>query len=162
MELTKKTNEILEWNANPRNQIAFDTPKKYFTEAPILQHFEPVWPVVIETDASDFAIGIVLSQVIDGRVHPIADHSRKMDKAEINYEIHDKEMLTIVSMFKKWRRYLVGAAHPISVFTDHKNLEYFITRKILNRRQARWAQELAGYDFQIFYRPGSANGKPDA
>jgi hypothetical protein len=161
-ELTKKTNEKFDWKANPRNQIAFDTLKKHFTEAPILRHFEPVWPVVIETDASDFAIGAVLSQVIDGRLHPIAYHSRKMDKAEINYEIHDKEMLAVVSAFKEWRRYLEGAAHPISVYTDHKNLEYFTTTKILNRRQARWAQELAGYDFKIFYRPGSANGKPDA
>jgi hypothetical protein len=161
-ELTKKTNEKFDWKANPRNQIAFDMLKKYFTEAPILRHFEPVWPVVIETDASDFAIGAVLSQVIDGRLHPIAYHSRKMDKAEINYEIHDKEMLAVVSAFKEWRRYLEGAAHPISVYTDHKNLEYFTTTKILNRRQARWAQELAGYDFKIFYRPGSANGKPDA
>ena len=85
-----------------------------------------------------------------------------MDKVEINYEIYDKEMLTIVSAFKEWRRYLEVAAHPISVFTDHKNLEYFTTTKILNRRQAHWAQELAGYDFKIFYQPGSANGKPDA
>jgi hypothetical protein len=62
-----------------------------------------------------------------------------MDKAKINYEIHDKEMLAIVSAFKEWRRYLEGAAHPISVFTDHKKLEYFTTTKILNRRQACWA-----------------------
>ena len=74
-ELTKKTNEKFDWKANLRNQIAFDTLKKHFTEAPILRHFEPVWPMVIETDASDFAIGAVLSQVIDGRLHPIAYHS---------------------------------------------------------------------------------------
>jgi hypothetical protein len=57
--------------------------------------------VVIETDASDFAIGAVLSQIIDGRLHHIAYHSQKMDKAEINYEIYDKEMLAIVSAFKE-------------------------------------------------------------
>jgi hypothetical protein len=72
MELTKKTNEKFDWKANPQNQIAFDTLKKHFTEAPILQHFEPVWPVVIGTDACYFAIGAVLSQVNDGRLHPIA------------------------------------------------------------------------------------------
>jgi hypothetical protein len=85
-----------------------------------------------------------------------------MDKGEINYEIHNKEMLAIVSAFTEWRRYLKGAAHQISVFTDHKNLEYFTITKILNSRQARWEQALACYDFKIFYRPGSANGKPDA
>jgi hypothetical protein len=117
---------------------------------------------VIETDTSDFAIGAVLSQVIDGRLHPIASHSQKMDTAEINYEIHDHEMLAIVSAAKEWRCYLKGAAYPISVFTDDKNLEYFTTPKILNQRQAHWAQELARYDFKLFYRPGSANGKLDA
>ena len=48
------------------------------------------------------------------------------------------------------------------MLSDHHNLEYFTTTKVLNRRQARWAQELAGIDFKIFYRPGSLNGKPDA
>jgi hypothetical protein len=55
--------------------------------------------MVIESDASSFAIGAVLSQVIGGLLYPIAYHSRKMDKVEINYEIHVKEMLTIVSVF---------------------------------------------------------------
>jgi hypothetical protein len=50
----------------------------------------------------------------------------------------------------------------VQVFTDHKNLEYFMTTKVLNRRQARWAQELAGVDFKILYRKGTSNGKPDA
>jgi hypothetical protein len=85
-----------------------------------------------------------------------------MDKVEINYEIHVKEMLTIVSVFLEWRRYVEGATHTICVFTDHKNLKYFTTMKILNWRQARWAQDQADYDCKIFYWPGSANGKPDA
>jgi hypothetical protein len=50
----------------------------------------------------------------------------------------------------------------VQVFTDHKNLEYFITTKVLNRRQACWAQELAGMDVKIFYRKGTSNGKPHA
>jgi hypothetical protein len=98
---------------------------------------------VIETDASDFPIGAVLSKVIDRLLHPIAYHSQKMDKAEINYKIYDKEMLVIVSAFKQWRHYLESAVQSISVFTDHKNLVYFTTTKILNRRHARWAQEPA-------------------
>jgi DNA primase len=50
----------------------------------------------------------------------------------------------------------------VQVFTDYKNLEYFMMTKVLNRRQARWAQEPAGIDFKIFYRKGTSNGKPDA
>jgi len=81
---------------------------------------------------------------------------------EINYEIHDKELLAIVDAFKHWRRYCQGVVHQVQVFSDHHNLEYFTTTKVLNRRQAQWAQELAGINFKISYRPGTQNGKPDA
>jgi len=67
-----------------------------------------------------------------------------------------------VDAFKYWRRYCEGATHQVQVFSDHQNLEYFTTTKVLNRRQARWAQELASIDFKIIYRPGTQNGKPDA
>jgi len=114
-------------------------------------------------DASDFALGAVLSQRDkEGRLHPVAFHSRKFQPVEINYEIHDKELLAIVDAFKHWRRYCQGATHQVQVLSDHHNLEYFTTTKVLNRRQARWAQELAGIDFNIFYQPGSQNSKPDA
>ena len=109
-----------------------------FTEAPILKHFDPNKEIIVETDASDFAIGAILSQEHDGHLHPVAFMSRKMNEYEINYEIYDKEMLAIVAAFKDWRHYLEGSMHPIKVYTDHKNLEYFETKQlILNRRQAR-------------------------
>jgi len=82
---------------------AFQNFKNQVTRAPIVKHFEPMRQIVVETDPSDFAIGAVLSQLIDGRLHPIALYSRKMDKAEINYDIHDEELLTIVSTLKEWR-----------------------------------------------------------
>lgn len=159
-DTTKNKGKSFQWN--DQCELAFNSLKDIFISAPILRHFDPNLPTVVETDASDFAIGAVLSQVFEQRLHPIAFHSRKMDKAEINYEIHDKEMLAIVVAFKEWRRYLEGACHTITVYSDHKNLEFFLTTKVLNRRQARWAQELAGYDFKIVYRPGPKNGKPDA
>ena len=159
-ELTKKRRKC-EWNEEAGK--AFEELKKRFTTAPILAHFDPTKPVIIETDASDFAIGAVLSQRNnENRLHPVAFHSRKFQPAEINYEIHDKELLAIVDAFKHWRRYCEGATHQVQVFSDHQNLEYFTTTKVLNRRQARWAQELAGIDFRIYYRPGAQNGKTDA
>ena len=85
-----------------------------------------------------------------------------LQPAEINYEIHDKELLAVVDAFKHWRRYCKGATHQVQVYSDHQNMEYFTTTKVLNRRQAHWAQELAGIDFRIYYRPGTQNGKPDA
>jgi len=158
-ELTKKTDK---WTWNKEAETAFKDLKRRFTTAPILAHFDAQRPVLIETDASDFAIGAVLSQRDDeGRLHPVAFHSRKFQPAEINYEIHNKELLAIVDAFKHWRRYCEGATHQIQVFSDHQNLEYFTTTKVLNRRQARWAQELAGIEFRIYHRPGTQNGKPD-
>jgi len=161
--LTKLTKKTDKWTWNEEAETAFKDLKQRFTTAPILAHFDAQRPVLIETDASDFAIGAVLSQRDgEGRLHLVAFHSRKFQPAEINYEIHDKELLAIVDAFKHWRRYCEGATHQIQVFSDHQNLEYFTMTKVLNRRQARWAQELVGIDFRIYYRPGTQNGKPDA
>ena len=106
---------------------------------------------IVKTDASDFALGAILSQGLGKEQHPVAFHSRKFTPAEINYDTHDKELLAIVDCFKKWRRFLEGANHQVMVITDHNNLELFQTTKVLNRRQARWAQELAGYDFKVYF-----------
>lgn len=150
------------WKWTPEMDVAFQRLKEAFTTAPILVHFDPSKVPIVETDASDFALGAVLSQKgDDNKLHPVAFHSRKLTKPEMNYEVHDKELLAVVDSFSRWRRYLEGAEHRIEVFSDHQNLAYFKTAKVLNRRQARWAQELAAYDFIIHYRPGEQNGKAD-
>jgi len=161
-ELTKK--EVgSEWKWTSETEAAFRELKARFTTAPIVAHFDATKPVIVESDASDFVLGAILSQRdAENRLHPVAFHSRKFTPAEITYEIHDKELLAIVDAFKHWWRYCEGAVHQVEVYSDHQNLEYFTTTKVLNRRQARWAQELAGIDFRIYYRPGTQNGKPDA
>jgi hypothetical protein len=119
---------------------SFEKLKHCFMTVPILTHFDLYHECIVETDTSDFALGGTLSQTAeDKKLHPNAFHSRKFSPAEINYEIHDKELLGIVDCFKAWRRYLEGSLHMVQVFMDHKNLEYFMTTKVLNRRQARWA-----------------------
>ena len=108
-------------------------------------------------------IGAILSQVHDdGNLRPVAFHSRTMSPAELNYDIYDKELLAIFCAFTQWRNYLEGANHPIIVYTDHKNLEYFTTTKVLSRRQARWAEYLGSFNFYITYRSGKLGTKPDA
>jgi len=161
-EPTKKEGKG-KWAWDQEAQAAFEELKQRFTTAPILAHFDPARTAIIEFDASDLALGAILSQR-DGenRLHPVAFHSRKFQPAEINYEIHDKELLAVVDAFKHWRHYCEGVTHQIQVFSDHQNLEYFTATKVLNRRQARWAQELAGIDLRIYYQPGTQNGKPDA
>ena len=112
--------------------IAFEKIKQRFTTAPILAHFYPKRETVIETDASNFALGAILSQFQDRRLHPLAFHSRKLNSAECNYEIHDKELLAILEAFMEWKHYLYGADKPITVYTDHKNLQHFLTTKKWN------------------------------
>jgi hypothetical protein len=89
----------------------------------------------VETDISDFALGATLSQTSDHKkLHPNTLQLKKVSPTKINYEIHDKELLAILYSFKAWRRYLEGLLYRVQVFTDHKNLEYFITTKVLNQR----------------------------
>jgi hypothetical protein len=141
-------------------KAAFEQLKGCFTTGPVLTHCEPKRQCIIETDASDFTLGVVLSQRdSQGKLHLIAFHSQKFTPAEINFEIHDKELVAIVASFKIWRRYLECALEMVILYTDHHNLEYSMSTKVLNRRQARWAQELAGINFKIIYQPGSQKRK---
>ena len=78
--------------------------KKRFTPAPMLRHFDPELLCVIECNASDFAIGAILSQEVEGHLHPVSFHLRKMNQHEIDYEIHHKELLAITSAFKDVKR----------------------------------------------------------
>jgi len=81
---------------------------------------------------------------------------------EWNYEIHDKEMLAIIHMLEEWRHFLEGTWHLVEIWTDHKNLEYFMTAKKLNCRQAHWSLYLACFNFKLIHCPGHSMGKPDA
>jgi RNase H-like domain found in reverse transcriptase len=91
---------------------------------------------VLETNALDYVIRACISQPDnEGRLKPIAFYSHKMIALELNYNIHNKELLAIVEAFREWRVYLEGPNHTVEVYIDHKNLIYFTTTKQLNRRQ---------------------------
>ena len=140
----------------------FEDLKVAFTKAPVLRHFDFSLQTFLETDASDYALGAVLTQVsLDGSKHPIAFDSRKLGSAELNYEIHNKELLAIVWAIKIWRAYLLSLSSPFEVLTDHLSLKYFMTSKVLTHCQARWAEFLSEFDFTIVYRPGKQSIVPD-
>ena len=145
-------------------QEAFEALKQAFTRDPVLAFFVPGLETVVETDASDAVIAGILSQRHpDGLWHPVAFFSKKMTPAECNYEIYDKELLAIIRAFEEWRPELAGneTDEPTKVFTDHKNLEYFMDTKLLNARQARWAEFLSQYNFEVQFRRGVSNVKAD-
>jgi len=127
------------WMWGEREQAAFEDLKTAVTTAPVLVSPQELDPFRIKVDSLDFATGAVLSQqsTTDGKWHPIAFYSKSLSSVERNYEIHDKEMPAIICALEEWRHFLEGATHPVEIWTDHKNLEYFMTAKKLNHRQAR-------------------------
>jgi transposase InsO family protein len=161
--LTRLTQKDVPFQWTKTEQEAFDSLKTCFTTAPVLRRFDHDRDVVVETDASDYVSAGILSQYDDdGVLHPVAYFSKKHSPAECNYEIYDKELMAIVRAFEEWRPELQSVENPVQVLTDHKNLEYFTTTKLLDRRQARWSQFLSQFNFKIVYRPGKSGGKPDS
>ena len=161
--LTRLLRKDVPWAFDTTCKAAFNTLKLAFTSAPVLSHWLPDTPQIIETDASDYAIAAIHSiRTPDGELHPVAFHSRTLGPSERNYDTHDKELLAIHEAFKVWRHHLEGSPHPIEVFTDHKNLEYFTSSKMLTRRQARWSEYLSAFNLSLRFRPGKLGAKPDA
>ena len=142
---------------------AFMSLKQAFTCRPILMHFDYEKKTVVETDASNHVAAGVMSQYDNkGILHPIAYFSKKFQPAQMNYPIHDKELLAVILAFEHWRAELEGSRYQVDVLSDHKALEYFMSSKKLSQRQARWAEYLSRFDFLLKYRPGSKGEKPDA
>ena len=139
---------------------AFLKLKETLTSAPVLKIADPDAKYTVATDASDFAIGAVLTQKEGECDYPIAFESRKLSPAETNYATHEKELLAIVHALKKWRTYLEG--NQFDIITDHAALKFLKTQPILSRRQARWSETLQQYNFDILYRPGKLNTVADA
>ena len=137
----------------PDDERAFNHLRLAFIETLILQHFDLENHIQIETDASDYAIGGVLSQLnldynaspndLNGdksnfdQWHPIAYFSRKIIPAENRYKTHNAELLAIVEAFKTWRYYLEGYKHEILILTNHNNLRRFMDIKSLSSRHIR-------------------------
>ena len=140
---------------------AFKALKEAFTSAPLLRYFDENKPMRVETDASAFAIGGILTQrfEVDGHLHwlPVAYYSKKLLDTETQYGTGEQELLAIVEAMHHWQHYCRGARHPIIVLTDHANLVWFMTTPNLSRRQLKWAEKLAEYDFNVTYREGNKN-----
>ena len=121
----------------------------------------PKWKMRLETDASGYVIGGVLSQVQeDNSWRPLAYLSKTMNETKRNYKIYDWELLAIMEGLKQWQQYLIGS-DQFEIWTDHKNLGYFKKLQKLNCYQAQWMTELQEYDFQPVHKPGNSQKKVD-
>ena len=132
--MTNLTRKTVGWNWTGRCQDAFEKLERSLVEAPLLRTPDEAKPYEVITDASDYGLGAVLLQ--EGR--PVAFESRKLNSAELNYTVTEKEMLAVVHTLRVWRCYLEGA--EFTVFTDHVSNTFFQTQPSLSRRQARWSE----------------------
>jgi RNase H-like domain found in reverse transcriptase len=144
--------------------IVFNKIKDQVTSSPILCFTDNSKPFCIEADSSNFMMGMVLLQQSDNDLkwHLIAFYLKSLNAVEQNYDIYDKEMLAVMRLLEEWRHFLKGAQRKVEIWTDHKNLEYFMTAKKLNHRQACWSLYLSRFDFMMHHHPGKSMGKCDA
>ena len=138
---------------------SFHTIKGALVSAPVVQ--PPDWdlPFEIMTDASDFAVGAVLGQRKDKKLHVIYYASKTLDEAQCRYATTEKELLAIVYAFEKFRSYLVGS--KVIVHTDHAALKYLLTKKDAKPRLLRWILLLQEFDLEIRDKKGIENGVAD-
>ena len=134
--LTKKE-EPFRWEES--QQTAFDMLKKHFTTAPVLAFPDLDCKFRLESDASDYTTGAILSIERDGIWHPVTFSSHSMMPQEWNYLVADKEMLSVIQALEQWCHYLEGARHQFEIWNDHANLQWFMTRQDLNRRRFQCA-----------------------
>src|SRR5271163_1792454 len=117
-------------------------------------------PFTLVADASGYAVGAALTQDQGRGPQPVAFMSHRMSPAEMNYPVHEQELLAVIRALGEWRHYLHG--RKFAIVTDHQSLTYLRTQPKLSRRQCRWVEMMADFDFDIKYAPGKFNQVADA
>ena len=157
------TRKDVKWQWEEEQQKAFDKLKEIFTTRPVLAAPDLDKEFRVEADASNYTTGgVLLMKCSDKLWRPVTFLSKSLSNTERNYEIHDKEMLAVVRCLEAWRHFLEGTTIKFEIWTDHKNLEYFMKAQNLNKRQAIWALYLSRFDFTLKYVLGSKMGKANS
>jgi len=157
------TRKDVKWQWEEEQQKAFDKLKEIFTTRPVLAAPDLDKEFRVEADASNYTTGgVLLMKCSDKLWRPVTFLSKSLSNTERNYEIHDKEMLAVVRCLEAWRHFLEGTTIKFEIWTDHKNLEYFMKAQKLNKRQAIWALYLSRFDFTLKYVLGSKMGKANS
>ena len=169
LDLTKKTTP---WHWDEPQFKAFEMLKTLMCRKPILLQPNFAKRFYLQTNASAYGMGAILSQAagIDDtpplknskpKLHPLAYYSATLSPAERNYDIYERELLAVMKSLAHWRHYLGWTKFPFIILTDHTNLQYWKAPKNLNRRMAQWHADLQEYNFEIHYIPGKTNTGPD-
>ncbi|KAI1003236.1 hypothetical protein K3495_g4968 [Podosphaera aphanis] len=161
--LTSLTRKGTPWKWGEEQVKAFNMLKRKFLEEPALAQWDPDRETMLEADCSGYALGgCLLQKQIDESWRPVAYYSRKLSGAEMNYEIHDKELLAIIACMKEWDAELRGLGKIFTILSDHMNLKYFLTMRRLTERQIRWAEFMSRFRYSLVYRKGVENARADA
>jgi len=157
--LTRLTRKMARFKWSEEAQLAFEALKKALVEATSLAFPVPQEHCILDTDASDVAVGAVLSQRIDGVERPIAFFSRVMNETQRHYRTTRRELLAVICALQHFRHYLLGT--KIILRTDHHSLKWLQTFKRPEGILARWRETLAEFDFVIEHRPGRLHSNVD-
>lgn len=145
---------------NHAAQEAFENLRDTICRQPLLQYPDFRKSFIVTTDASNYAIGAVLSQGDIGKDLPIAYASRTLNDTETNYSTTEKELLAIIFAVNHFRPYLYG--HKFTLVTDHRPLVWLHNAKDPTSKLMRWRIKLNEYDYNIVYKPGRVNSNADA
>lgn len=149
-----------DWYWTEECQVAFENLKEALVTAPILAYPSQDGRFILDTDASNVAIGAVLSQIQDGHERVLAYGSRILSSSERNYSVTKREALAVIYFVKHFHHYLYGRKFLLR--TDHGSLRWLFNFKQIEGQIARWIQILGTYDFEIEHRPGRKHGNADA
>ena len=150
------------WEWTEKQEKVFRELKEKFTKELVLAAPDLDKKLRMEVDVLDYAMGGVLSMKEEnGKWRPVAFFSKSLNETERNYKIYDKEILAIIRRLESWKYLLEGAQFKFEIWTDHKNLEYFMKAQKLNQRQAQWALYLSRFDFTLKHVLGMRMEKAD-
>ncbi|XP_062587297.1 uncharacterized protein LOC134248925, partial [Saccostrea cucullata] len=133
--------------------------QSHLTSAPILTHPDFTKPFTLDTDASQYAMGTVLSQIQNGRERVVAYASKVLSKSERKHCVTRKELLAVVTFIKNFRPFLYG--HKFLVRTDHSSLKWLLRFKNQKGQLGRWLEVISTYDIEIEHRAGKLHGNAD-
>jgi len=148
-------------------QNTFEGLRDRMCKKPILQQPDFNKTFYLQTDASAYSMGAVLSQEGESTTskpkrHPVTYYSATFTPTEQRYDIYEQEFLAVIKALENWRAYLIWTKTPFIIETDHKNLTFWKSPKKLNGRTARWHERLQDYDFRIIHITGKVNTPADA
>jgi len=150
------------WEWTEKQEKMFGELKEKFTKELVLAALDLDKKMRMKVNVSNYMIGGILSMKCeDGRWRPVVFLSKLLNETKRNYEIYDKEILAVIRGLGNWRHLLESAKFKFKVWTDHKNLEYFMKTQKLNQQQARWALYLSRFNFTLKHVPGTKIGKTD-